>query len=133
MTILFAGVLLIEFLFVTFYPSWTFTKGSFIIANNIISYLSFFGLIFFAVFTFRPKSLTTIALGVVELFLFSVVTFIEINPIDTTTEPIDIKTIVAQTDGKKIIVRQYKNAKTNTEIIDTVTVKDNYIFRRIFK
>jgi hypothetical protein len=124
---------LIEFLFSTFYPSWTFTKGSFVIANKIFSYLSFFGLIFFGVFTFKPKSVGTIALGLIFLFLFAILTFFEINPIDTTTEPVDIKTITTQTDGKKLIVRQYKKAKTNAEIIDTVLVEDNYIFRRIFK
>lgn len=133
LTIIFAGILLIEFLFAKFYTGWTFIKGSFVIANNIISYLSFFGLVFFTVFTFKPKSSATIALGLIALLLFSVLTYFEFNPIDTTTKPTDIKTISIQADGKKLIVRQYKNAKTNAKIVDTVLVKDVYIFRQIFK
>jgi len=75
----------------------------------------------------------TIAVGGIALFLFSMLTFLVINPIDSTTEPTDIKTLITQADGKKIIVRQFKNAKTNAEIIDTVTVKDISIFRKVFK
>lgn len=133
LTLLFAVILLIEFLASTFYKGWTFNKGSFVIANKIILYLSFFGLIFFIAFTFRPKSVGTIALGIITLLLFSILAFFEINPIDTTTEPVDIKTIATQPDGKKVVLRQYKNSKTNAEIIDTVLVNDVFLFRRIFK
>lgn len=104
-----------------------------VIINNVILYLSFFGLIFSALFTIKPKSSLIKALGFVFLIAFLLLTYLEFNPIDTTTKPIDLATIKIGTSGKKLTVRQYKNAKTNRNILDTVLVNDQYIFRRIYR
>jgi len=66
------------------------------------------------------------------LIFFGVLSCSEIYPIDTTTEPVDIKTIQTYTDGKKLVARQYENAKTNAVIKDTVLVKDIFIFRQVY-
>ena len=132
LTILSAIILLLEFTFSSLFPHWTFKTGTLIICNKLTIYLSIFGLIICGLLLFRAASWLTISLGVIFLIFFGVLSWSEIYPIDTTTEPVDIKTIQIYTDGKKLIARQYKNAKTNAVIKDTVLVKDIFIFRQVY-
>ena len=81
---------------------------------------------------FRVASWLTTSLGIIFLIFLVIVTISEFHPIDTTTEPVDTKTIQSFPDGKKLVVRQYENAKTNAIIKDTVLVKDLCIFRQIY-
>ena len=132
MTILSAIILLLEITFSSLFHHWTFKKGTLIICNKLIIYLSIFALIICSLLLFRASFWLTIFLGIIFLIFFGVLSFSEIYPIDTTTEIVDIKTIQTYTDGKKLVVRQYENAKTNAVIKDTVLVKDIFIFRQVF-
>lgn len=131
-TILSAIILLLEITFSSLFHHWTFKKGTLIICNKLIIYLSIFALIICSLLLFRASFWLTIFLGIIFLIFFGVLSFSEIYPIDTTTEIVDIKTIQTYTDGKKLVVRQYENAKTNAVIKDTVLVKDIFIFRQVF-
>jgi len=132
LTILSAIILLLEITFSSLFPHWTFKTGTLIICNKLIIYLSIFVLIICSLLLFRAASWLTISLGLIFLIFFGVLSCSEIYPIDTTTEPVDIKTIQTYTDGKKLVARQYENAKTNAVIKDTVLVKDIFIFRQVY-
>ena len=131
-TILSAIILLLEITFSSMFLHWTLKKGTLIIFNKLIIYLSIFALIICSLLLFRAASWLTIPLGIIFLIFFGVLSCSEIYPIDTTTEIVDIKTIQTYTDGKKLVSRQYENAKTNAVIKDTVLVKDIFIFRQVF-
>lgn len=53
-----------------------------------------------------------------------------VKPLDTTTEPYDIQLLGRLNNGEKIMIRQYKNAKTNRVIRDTITARDVLFFRK---
>ncbi|TMI61960.1 MAG: hypothetical protein E6H07_16980 [Bacteroidetes bacterium] len=131
--ILFGIILIIEFLFAQVFPDWTFKAGFLVITNNILSYLSFWGLVYCMILFFRPAFEIKVVCGILFTVLLGIHSCSEIYPIDTTTQPNDLKTIQTYSDGKKLVVRQYKNAKTNADIQDTVLVKDVYLFRRLYK
>ena len=131
-TILSAIILLLEITFSSLFLHWTLKKETLIIFNKLIIYLSIFALIICSLLLFRAASWLTISLGITFLIFFGVLYCSEIYPIDTTTEIVDIKTIQTYTDGKKLVSRQYENAKTNAVIKDTVLVKDIFIFRQVF-
>jgi hypothetical protein len=132
LAILFGFILIIEFLFALGFPDWTFKTGFLVIANNILSYLSFWGLVYCTILFFRPAFETQVVCGILFTVLFGIHSCSEIYPIDTITQPNDLKTIQTYNDGKKLVVRQYKNAKTNVEIQDTVLVRDVFLFRRFY-
>lgn len=132
LTILSAIILLLEITFSSLFPHWTFKTGALIICNKLIIYLSIFGLIICSLLLFRAASWLTSSLGVIFLIFLGLLSYSEFYPIDTTTEPVDIKTVQTYTDGKKLVARQYENAKTNVIIEDTVLVEDVFIFRRIY-
>lgn len=133
LTILFAVLLTIEFAFAKFYPDWTFKTGTLVIGNKIISYLAFFGLLFCIALLFRVNAGLKIVLGILFILLLGILSCSEVYPIDTTTEPVDKMVLQTFGDGRKIVVRQYENAKTNAKIQDTILVRDIFIFRRLYE
>ena len=132
LTILFAVILIIEYTFLYKFPHWTFTKTNLVIANHLLFYFSIFGFIIALTFLFNAPTLFKILFGVLLTLFLGIFSITEIRPIDTTTKPIDKELLWINIEGKKMIVRQRTNAKTNSEILDTVLVKDFGIFRRIY-
>jgi uncharacterized membrane protein YeiB len=133
MTIICTSILIIQFIFKTYFNSWTFNKSYFVIANRILGNFAFFGFFCFLLYTFKPKSALTILIGIISLLIFMLLVLFKINPIDTTTQPVDFAIIKRFPNETKLISRQYENAKTTQKIIDTVLVKDIFIFRKILK
>ena len=133
LTILFAVILIIEFLFQKIFPGWSFKTGPLIVGNKILSYISFLGLIYCLILFFKPVFEIKVVIGILFTLLLGVLSCTEIYPIDTTTQPVDVETIQVYPNGKKLVVRQYKNAKTNREIQDTVLIKDVFLFRRQYQ
>jgi phosphate starvation-inducible membrane PsiE len=130
--ILLAIFLIIEFSVSLFLGDWTFTKGSWVIINNIICYFFFFGLLYCVILFYRPVAQAAIPIAVFFILICGALSFLEIFPIDTTTQPADVSILQSYPGGKKLVIRQYKNAKTNEKIQDTVLVKDVLIFRRLY-
>ena len=130
--ITFSFILLIQFSFIYGFSDWTFTKGFYVIANKLLLYFSIFGFILCLAILLKAPTGLRVFLGVIFTLFFVGTAFFEIKPIDTTTQPVDVKLLSTLSGKKKLIVRQRINAKTNSEILDTVTVKDVGIFRRVF-
>jgi hypothetical protein len=133
LTIICILILTFEFIFKTYFIAWTFNKSYFVIANRILGYFAFFGFFCFSLYTFKPKSALTILIGIISSLVFFLLAFFEINPIDTTTQPIDISILKILPNKTKLICRQYENIKTTHQIVDTVLVKDISIFRKIIR
>ena len=132
-TIAFAFILLMELIFKRVWPHWTFNTPGLVIGNAILSYLAFFGLIFCTMLLVRAPRLLNIVFGIAMTLLFCVASCATIFPIDTTTQPRDKFIVDRFPDGRKKIIREYRNAKTGHEIMDTVIVKDVLCFRRLYK
>lgn len=130
--IIFSVILLIQFSFIYGLPDWTFTKDSYVIANKLILYCSIFVLIICLLVLFKTSKFLILLLGIVFLIFLGIVAYFEFNPIDTTTQSIDKEMLWMSLDGKKLIVRQSINTKTNSVILDTVLVRDFGIFRKIY-
>ena len=130
--ILFGIILLIEFLFHQLFPDWEFINGVLTISNKLLLYYSILTMLFCLARFFKVNKVLTSIMGSLFFIYLILVTITEIYPMDTTTEPVDIKTLRIENDKRKLIVRQYENAKTNRIIHDTVLVKDIFIFRRIY-
>ena len=129
---LIAGIiLLIEVLVGQFFPKVTFVNGSLTIANKIVSYLAVSCFLFGLLLFFRANRFVTAPVGLVLFLFLTINSCSEIYPIDTTTEPIDIALLYKDEIGNKLIAREYKNAKTNATIRDTVLVKDYFLFREL--
>lgn len=133
LTIICTSILIIEFIFKTYFIDWSFNKSYFVIANRILGNFAFFGFFCFLLYTFKPKSALTILIGIISSLIFLLLAFFEINPIDTITQPIDISILKTFPNETKLISRQYENAKTTHQIVDTVLVKDISIFRKIIR
>lgn len=133
LTIICVFILTFEFIFKTYFIGWTFNKSYFVQTNKILETFAFFGFFYFALYTFRPKSILTKIVGIVSAIIFMLLAFFEINPIDTTTHPLDIAILEKCPNETKLISRQYENAKTSRQINDTVLVRDVFIFRKIIK
>jgi len=125
-------LLLIEILCGQFIPKLTFISGEFTITNRIIGYFTFSSFVISLLFLLKAKKWLTIFVGIILSIFFIVNTLAEIYPIDSTTEPIDITVLHIDLKGRKTIVREYINIKTNRTIQDTVLVKDIFIFRYIY-
>jgi hypothetical protein len=132
-TVLFALIVAAEVISAKVFYNWTFINPGLSIANRIFSYFSFFSLLFCGVLLIRVKRGATLPLGLVFLGLFALLTYGEIKPIDSQTNPIDIATLQTFPDGKKLVIRQYKNMKTNSLVLDTVLVKDVSVFRGLYE
>jgi hypothetical protein len=100
--------------------------------ERILGLTVFFGLIFCVILLFKIHPGLTTFIGLTLTFLLFILSWFTFHPIDTYTLPVDKSTLSIFPDGKKLIVRQYKNAKTNRQIQDTVLVKDVFIFRQQF-
>lgn len=132
LTFVFGIILLIEIFCGQFVPELTFINGTLRITNRIIGYLSFTGFLFFLLLLLKVNKEITIFVGLILLVFLVINSIGEIHPIDTTTEFIDIATLNTGKDGKKTIVRECFNVKTNGIIRDTLLVKDFFIFRYIY-
>ena len=130
-TIFFGILLLTEILFGQLFPNLTFINGTLTITYRIIGYISFSAFLFCLPLLFKASSWLTVPWGILLFSFLFINSCIEIYPIDTTTQPIDIATLRIDKNGKKLIVRERINAKTNSPIRDTVLVKDVFIFRTI--
>jgi hypothetical protein len=124
-------VLLTEILIGQLFPRLTFVYGALTITNRIIGYFSFCGILFCLLLLFKVGKDLRAILGIFIFSFFFINSCSEIFPIDTTTEPVDIATLNTDKNGNKLIIREYKNVKTNEEIRDTVLVKDFFIFREL--
>jgi uncharacterized membrane protein YeiB len=133
LTIICIFILTFEYIFKTYFIGWTFNKSYFVIANRILGNFAFFGFFCFLLYTVKPKSALTIIIGIISSLIFLLLAFFEINPIDTTTQPIDFSILKTLPNETKLISRQYENAKTTHRIVDTVLVKDISIFRKIIR
>lgn len=129
---LFLFILLIEIITEYILPDWIFISGFLTIANRIVMFFSFFALLLCIVSFLKLNKLIVYSLGVFFVIFFCLISLGEIYPSDTTTEPIDIVTLQTNVNGKKIVVRKYKNIQTDLIIYDTIIVKDYFIFRKIF-
>ena len=132
-TIILGVILLTEILTGVFFPNLTFINGNITIANRIVGYFSFSGFILSILILCKANKILTILLGIILFFFFFINSCAEIYPIDTTTEPEDVSVLQTFENGNKMIAREYKNAKTNQIIKDTVLVKDKFIFRQIIE
>jgi hypothetical protein len=132
-TTIFGIILLTEIAIGQFFPKLTFINGNLTIANRIFSYLTFSIFILSIAILFKANKMLTIPLGILLFLIFIIISYSEIYPIDTTTQPVDISILKTFDNGNKLIVREYKNAKTNQIIQDTVLVKDTFIFRQIIE
>jgi hypothetical protein len=131
--IIFAVVLFVEIFFAAFFPNLTFVDRTLTISNSMIVTTAGCGLLFCSILLLRPKRWISVVAGIFFIaFLVSTLQS-KISPIDTLTEPIDVATLSTYPDGRKVIIREFTNAKTNGVIRDTVLVKDMFIFRRIYK
>lgn len=81
----------------------------------------------------KAKRWAKVMIGVFSLLFLSLLLQSIFLPFDTTTEPTDMKMLRSYSDRKKLIIREYQNAKTNAIIHDTVLVKDIFIFRQLLK
>ena len=124
--------LLAEFLFDKLFPDWNFRTAFLIKSNRVLVLSAFVGLLFCVLFLFKVDSYLIFFWGITLFFLLVISSWLIINPILSYTFPVDKLTLYVFSDGKKFVVRQYKNAKTNREIQDTVLVKDFFIFRQQF-
>lgn len=132
LTFIFGILLLIEFICGQFVPKLTFISGEFTIMNRIIGYLFFSGFIISLLLLVKVKKRVTISVGIILSIIVIINSLAEIHPIDTTTEPVDIAILHTDLRGRKTIVRNYINVKTNKTIQDTALVKDILIFRYIY-
>ena len=132
-TIIFGIILLTEISVGQFLPNLTFVDGNMAIVNRIIGYFSFSGFILSISILLKASKILTIPLGVILFTFFIINSYAEIYPIDTTTEPRDISVLQRYENDSKLVVREYKNAKTNVLIKDTVVVRDKFIFRQIIE
>ena len=126
-------ILLTEISVGHFFPNLTFVDGNMTIANKIIGYFSFSGFILSILIFLKASKMLTIPLGVILFSIFLINSYVDIYPIDTTTQPKDVSVLQICKNGNKLTVREYKNAKTNAIIKDTVLVKDKFIFRQIIE
>lgn len=130
--IVFASIVLLEMLRGQFLPKWTFNVSSLIILEKTVTIFSVYGLIFCCVLFFKPSKTMTLGLSIILLLLFALTLNLSINPIDTTTQPVDIKIHRQIDNGRKLVIRKYKNAKTNASLQDTVLVYDVGVFRHVY-
>ncbi len=131
LTIISGIILLKEIMIDHFFPDLTFINGTLTITNRIVDDFAFSIFILSIPLLFNVRKILTIPLGVVLFSFFFVNSCAEIYPFDTTTEPVDVSILKTYDSGSKLIIREYKNVKTNEIIHDTVLVKDNFIFRQI--
>ncbi len=131
--LIFGGILFIEIIIGIFFPNVIFINKNLSILNGMIINIAVCGFLFCLIQLFRPQKWLSILIGLI-LIVFLILTLqSKLHPIDTLTEPIDIATLSIIPDGKKVIVREFVNGKTNGVIHDTVLVKDIFIFRRLYK
>lgn len=133
LSIAFSVFLIIEFVTIYTLPNLTFQNGFLVTINKLLTYFSIFGLILCAMSLFKVGEFLRYSFGVIFLILLGAIAYLEFNPIDTTTQSVDVKILESYNDGSKLIVRQYKNAKTNGKTQDTIRVKDTWIFRSVYQ
>lgn len=126
-----ALIILLEILLSVFFPEWSVRNGSLYLANQIILAGAICGIIVAGIFLTNALQGIKWAIAVIAVLITLVSFYLTVYPIDTTTEPYDKSILKQFPDGSKLVAREYKNAKTNREIKDTVLVKDVFIFRKI--
>ncbi len=124
---------LIEIAFQLFFPNWTFINGTLSTLNKLAINFGFLTLILCFTILMKAQRALTISLGVFFFVFFCLLSWTEFHANDTTTDPIDIAIIHKESDGKKLVIREYKNIKTNRTIYDTVLVRDRFILRQFFE
>jgi len=126
-------IVIMELISRIFFPAITFINGNLKIANRIIEYFAFTGVIIFSLMFFRTGKYLMTPLVFILISIFIINSFFEIYPVDTTTQPVDILVLHTNKDGTKLVVRERLNAKTSEAIRDTVLVEDNMIWRKIIE
>ena len=132
-TIISGIILLTEIAIGQFLPNLTFVDSNLSIVNRILGWLAFSIFILSIPILFKVRKTFTIPLGIILLLILIIISYGEIYPFDTTTQPNDISILRTYENGNKLIVREYINAKTGQIIQDTVLIKDKFIFRQIIK
>lgn len=127
------SILLTKIIVDHFLPNLTFINKNLIITFRILRYFTVLWFTISLLYCLKPTKNFAIPIGFVLLPFFILFSWIELYPIDTTTKPIDVSILHINPDGTKLIVRERKNAKTNRVILDTVLVKDNFVFRQILE
>jgi ABC-type transport system involved in multi-copper enzyme maturation permease subunit len=132
-TIFFGIVLLADTISWYRFPEITFVNGNLDMASNVVIHFAFLGFILGLLLWFKANNMVIVPIAVLLFFIFFINSCAEVYPIETTTEPVDVIVLRRDKNGIKLIVREYKNAKTNRIIQDTVLVKDYFIFREIIE
>lgn len=131
-TIFFAVFFLLEVIYGQLFSQWTFIYSLLTAANHILLYISFTGLLFCLPLLFKINKWLLVPWGILLLSFLIINSVSEIRSIDTTKEPTDLEILQIDKTGKKLVVREYTNAKKNELIQDTVLVKDFFIFRQFY-
>lgn len=76
--------------------------------------------------------ISKLATGIIITAIILLISYFQINPIDTVKYLNDRK-LVSQKSDEKVVVVDIKNYKNNEIFQDTITVKDRWIFRKILK
>src|SRR5688572_23282961 len=128
LTVFFGLILLLQFIFEQNSPRIHFVKGSYTITYRIVGFLAFSTFLMGLVLLLTSNRTVKIVSGCFLFLILFINSCGEIYPIDTTTKPEDKAVLWTGTNGEKLIAREYKNAKTNRLIRDTVRVRDKWIF-----
>ncbi len=129
---IFTFILLVEIITNLLFPEWTFRYRKLVYINIILQSVSFFG-VTICLLSLIIKNKT--ALVILSLFLVLICyigCYITLFPIDTYGESIDIKCLKIN-QNTKTIVTQKISGKTGHVKFDTITVRDIWVFRKIYK
>ena len=116
-----------------FFSEWEVRNGN---ANMWWSILLWFSVCYILVYLIVISRIGTTVkwtISILVLTVCGVAGCASVHPLDTTTEPYDIEVLKEGPDGEKIVVREYKNAKTNRIIKDTIQAYDVFLFRKLVK
>ena len=126
-----AIIIFLEIICNSFFPNITFINGTLVTLNKIMGFFVFSLFIILLFKLFKANKIVTIIISLLLFIIFIFNSYAEINPIDTTTPAVEIKTLQRNEDGSKIIVQKSINMKIDEAILDTILVNDFLIFRRI--
>jgi hypothetical protein len=124
-------ILLAEIAFAYFMGNWEFKIPMLNVLNRIA--VLFCALLLVTLVVAKISRKAGLIAGASFMFLFSLFAIAESNPMDTTTQPKDIAVLHKGENRHKIVVREYKNMKTNNVVRDTLLVKDVFLFRKKIK
>ncbi len=124
-------ILIAEIAFAYFMGNWEFRIPMLNVLNRIA--VLFCALLLVTLVVSKINRKAGLISGAVFMFVFSLFAIAESNPMDTTTQPKDIAILQKVDKRQKVVVREYKNMKTNNIIRDTLLVKDVFLFRKKIK